>query len=500
MKTQCLIFILFIASCLFSTIINIPVDQPTIQAGIDVAVNADTVLVQPGTYFENINFNSKNITVASMSLTTQDTTYISQTVIDGNEIGSVVTIESGEDSTTVLIGFTITNGSRGVYCDSSDPLIQNVKIINNFGLNVMGVGILIENNSNIIMSDVVISNNFGSGDPWFGGGSAGGGICVINSTLKIFDSNIFGNTVIGFPSPNGPPPVPPGGGIFCVGSILEIENITIIGNVASQGGGISSHNSDLNLMNVTISDNSAFIFEQGGGINCCNNSNTNLLNCILWNNSPEEIYFYENSDPNSITISCSDIQGGETEIVTNNNGIVNWLEGNIDEDPLFVNQGEEDYHLQDTSPCIGAGIDEIEINGTWYFVPEFDIEGNPRPNPAGSMPDMGAFENEYGEPQVGIDENLIPLVSELNQNYPNPFNPSTTIEYSFVQDSFVQLSIYNIKGQKVRQLVSDQLPAGQHSVIWNGNNDNNKPVSSGVYFYKLKTDNSEKMKKMILIK
>ena len=90
-----------------ATIINVPADSRTIQGGINNAVDGDTVLVRPGIYIENINFNGKDIVLASMFLLTQDTSYISQTIIDGNKDGSVVSFESGEDSTSVLTGFTI---------------------------------------------------------------------------------------------------------------------------------------------------------------------------------------------------------------------------------------------------------------------------------------------------------------------------------------------------------------------------------------------------------
>jgi len=100
----------------------------------------------------------------------------------------------------------------------------------------------------------------------------------------------------------------------------------------------------------------------------------------------------------------------------------------------------------------------------------------------------------------GDNDNLIPKVTKLFQNYPNPFNPTTTIKYSLKENSKVTLNIYSIKGQKVKQLFSDRVQTGQHSVAWNGIDDNNKPVSSGIYFYKLKTGIFEKTKKMILIK
>ncbi|MCK4654383.1 MAG: T9SS type A sorting domain-containing protein, partial [Candidatus Cloacimonetes bacterium] len=82
----------------------------------------------------------------------------------------------------------------------------------------------------------------------------------------------------------------------------------------------------------------------------------------------------------------------------------------------------------------------------------------------------------------------------------NPFNPETTINYSLKENAKVSLNIYNIKGQKVKTLVDEQLQQGEHSAIWNGRGSNGNQVSSGIYFYKMKTDNFEKTRKMILIK
>ena len=110
------------------------------------------------------------------------------------------------------------------------------------------------------------------------------------------------------------------------------------------------------------------------------------------------------------------------------------------------------------------------------------------------------FEYEY----VGIEDEIIEIPDDfsLNQNYPNPFNPTTTISFSVAQtSSLVTLDIYNIKGQKVKQLVSDQLSAGQHTVTWDGKDENGKSATSGIYFYQLKAEKDfSKTKRMILLK
>jgi len=85
-------------------------DYTSIQAAIDVSAHGDTVLVYPGTYYENINYSGKNITVASLELTTGNPAYRDSTFIDGNNNGSCVRVESNEDG-AVIYGFTIQHGS-----------------------------------------------------------------------------------------------------------------------------------------------------------------------------------------------------------------------------------------------------------------------------------------------------------------------------------------------------------------------------------------------------
>ena len=88
----------------------------------------------------------------------------------------------------------------------------------------------------------------------------------------------------------------------------------------------------------------------------------------------------------------------------------------------------------------------------------------------------------------------------LSQNYPNPFNPSTKIEFTLAKSGFVTMRIYDILGRKVRTLVSENLPSGYKSVLWDGKNDRGEQIASGIYFYELKVGESTLSKKMILLK
>lgn len=109
----------------------------------------------------------------------------------------------------------------------------------------------------------------------------------------------------------------------------------------------------------------------------------------------------------------------------------------------------------------------------------------------------------YEENPVQISNN-IPVVTNahLRSNYPNPFNPETKIEFSLDdQGGKTVLNVYNIKGQKVRSLINDYLPKGNHTTVWNGTNDEGKAVSSGVYFYHLKFNGEHiNTKKCLLLK
>jgi hypothetical protein len=95
-----------------------------------------------------------------------------------------------------------------------------------------------------------------------------------------------------------------------------------------------------------------------------------------------------------------------------------------------------------------------------------------------------------------------PARYQLHQNYPNPFNPETNIEYSVAGEGPVQvgLKVYNVAGQLVKILVDEVKSSGEYEVTWNGKNENNEEVASGIYFYKLKVSDYIETKKMVLLR
>jgi hypothetical protein len=101
-----------------------------------------------------------------------------------------------------------------------------------------------------------------------------------------------------------------------------------------------------------------------------------------------------------------------------------------------------------------------------------------------------SYVNSFYEDNINITSDY-----DLHQNYPNPFNPSTTIEFDIPTSGFASLKVFNIMGQEVTTLVNEEIPQGNHKVEWKPEN-----LSSGLYFYKLKTKGYQMTKKLVLIK
>ncbi|NQV01513.1 MAG: hypothetical protein HQ542_02625 [Bacteroidia bacterium] len=190
MKRATIILILLIPVISYSKIINVPANYPTIQQGIDAAKENDTILVDVGTYYENIVISGERITVCSKYLITGDTSYITQTIIDRNNSGSVVTIGPDNVLEPRLSGFTITNGNvpgnsqgGGILIVAQEPHLSNLYITSNAA--GRGGGIACINEGKLNISNSIISRNSAL--------QKGGGIFAFNSGMYIDQCQVFQN-------------------------------------------------------------------------------------------------------------------------------------------------------------------------------------------------------------------------------------------------------------------------------------------------------------------
>ncbi len=101
---------------------------------------------------------------------------------------------------------------------------------------------------------------------------------------------------------------------------------------------------------------------------------------------------------------------------------------------------------------------------------------------------------------VGDEPGNRPRSFKLSQNYPNPFNPTTKIDFALPRSGYATLEVFNVVGQRIRVLVDGELPAGPHSVVWDGRSSSGQVVGSGIYFYRLKSQNFSDIKRMVLLK
>jgi hypothetical protein len=125
-----------------------------------------------------------------------------------------------------------------------------------------------------------------------------------------------------------------------------------------------------------------------------------------------------------------------------------------------------------------------------------DGETNPNYTTAASFSRLFSRTTAVEAPRAS--EN-IPADFALSQNFPNPFNPATEIAFQIARAGHAELSIYNIAGEKVRTLISGTVPAGSHSVKWDGKDENSRRLASGTYIYRLKAGNFSEAKKMLLL-
>jgi len=197
-----------------------------------------------------------------------------------------------------------------------------------------------------------------------------------------------------------------------------------------------------------------------------------------------------------------------------------------------LNDNEDGYVIEGKLPwdalTSNATGNTISFNGgervptTWSLI-DIDVPGatdqfsaiqfprhpalSPTGNPGGqvwqSLDIKGISFDQYNiNNPVGIEliDDQVARDFSLEQNYPNPFNPTTSIKFEVAKAAFVDLSIYNTLGQKVRSLVNEKLASGVYSVTWDGISDFGQQVASGVYLYKMTAGGFTKTQKMVFLK
>lgn len=195
-----------------------------------------------------------------------------------------------------------------------------------------------------------------------------------------------------------------------------------------------------------------------------------------------------NQLPEAISLNTLDVNQENYEGVLVHIDNAECISYNSEYGEWIVNDGSGEIMINDLMYAYIPTIGEIyDITGVVdYAYGSFKIE----PRHSNDISTGSSAQEEI----VNIDFNLT--------NYPNPFNPETTISFSVIQNSdFVTIEIYNLKGQKVKSFPINQFTNSPvHQVVWNGKDDNDQPVSSGIYFYKLIIGDVEQTKKMLLLK
>jgi len=356
------------------------------------------------------------------------------------------------------------NNGGGLYFDHSSPALTHCTIAGNMADNFGGGVYLVD--SSPAFTDCAVSGN---------SANDGGGFYCVRSSLTITRSNIMANVA-----------TIDGGGVKCItsDSVVFTSCIILANSAGFSGGGVDCRSSTSPLFTrCTIAANLAG--GDGGGM-FCHASSPILSSSIVAFSEGAGIHF--SASPQCQLVYCSIFgnSGGAFNGLgipdslgdmdtTNANGDSCDIYFNIFLAPMFVDTAAGDYHLLAGSPCIDAGDPALPLD------------------PDNTIADIGAFYyHQLAAEPIAV---LLPKAYALHPNWPNPFNPTTMIRYDVPQAGKVQLTIFNLLGQRVATLLDQRQLAGSYTVAWDAAN-----LPSGVYLCRMDAPQFVRTRKLLLVK
>ena len=531
-------------------------DYPTLQAAIDAAASGDTVLALPGTYTgagnKNLDFHGVNLVLTSEAGS-------EATIIDGERSGQGLSFTSGEDSTSLVDGFTISRCGAslggGIYCEDASPTFRNVTLSDCSSANYGGGagGGMYLKRSNARLSDVQFVDNE-AGHTWDGWNGLGAGLAAFESS-PVLERVVFANNHVFAGSSTGECcPWAVGGGAYFGDCSPVIRDCLFYGNSAEQYGaaGGRAYGGALGSGGSIVLERTTLVENGGPGAIYVRDGDITLDHCIIAYHYGSAPVITENaaatalccdlySDPfNPLWIGALAGQGG--------------VNGNFSADPFFCYHPTRDYRLAPGSPCLPEGNDCGALIGglgpgcgdtpvflasfraaaslglvtlTWQASAEgqFRLEGA-RDGASWDVPWQDEGEGRYAAADAspalaaggavtyrlhgrlpGEDWMLlrtavvdVPAAARRLSAHPNPFNPSTELEFVLAEASAVDLAIYDLAGRRVAGLVHERRPAGRHAATWDGRDARGRQAASGVYLARLMAAGQLTETKLVLLK
>ncbi|MFL3007788.1 MAG: DUF1565 domain-containing protein [Candidatus Neomarinimicrobiota bacterium] len=448
----------------------------TINRAIDVAVDGDTIRLNPGNYIESFNFEGKEIVIESRAFDLDDSSMIEATCfLPGPVGGSSFTLQGNQNNDGTLRGLTFKGGSDlsggGIKIENCSPTLNSLVIEGNNS--EIGGGLYLYQ-SDAVLKDLIIRNNTANlggglyvtnGDPYIENiivqnniSYWGGGIYFENSNPIIYQSRFRDNQAL-----------IEGAGIYIYGGNLQLDWSSFENNVGNDfGGGLVGNQSIININQTTFTGNVSGI----GSVFALYGSTLDIKNSIIWGNNGEVFYVPETSGLTNLGIQYSNIQGGESVYNEFSNLILDDIISITDVDPQFCDPSNNLYNLSESSPCQSSS-DQGGIIGGYDSSCDF----------------------------VSLkDYDIQPNKIQLHQNYPNPFNPITNIKFFVPKNTKYELIVYNIQGHYIKFIDKGIGKDKFKTLDWNATNSHGQKVPSGVYIVSLEAGFHSKNIKMLLLK